>query len=216
MLLTCHLKQRRSVLAALAAVGLLLLTISGAFAFADTYITAYNLSTSDPTYGPFDGSIWASNVINGTYQYLQAENDSIAWTSAAATRVDLDFAWVAPTFHVFQYGTANCAAPYDYDGYFESSQADAWVQSKNATCSGGDTWPINEARVTWPAGEVTSSHSFYGGAEFAYHYNGSAMYPYTGKVSNDIYFGNISERKDQIGSGTWCFDSHSNPNLWRC
>lgn len=220
-----HLSLRQLVLICLVAAGLLALSVSGAFAFANTYIASYNLSSSDPTYGPNGGQIWASNISphNPSLppQRLQAENWAITWSASAATNVRSTYSKLGPVFHVFDAtnpgGQTNCALPFDYDGYFVSSQSDAWVETKNATCGlfGQYNTYNNEARVYWPASEVYSGQSYYGGAEFKLD-NGDLYITKNGKVSNDVYFNStFSERKDQILNGTWCFDGTNN-HQWNC
>jgi hypothetical protein len=210
-----NLKQRRLVLVYLAALSLLLLTVSRAAAFADTYFGSYNLSGSDPSYGPYNGGIWGSNIVNGGNQWIQAENWYIQWNSSVASNVRSRWDHIGPTFHVFIQGTTNCAGPFSYDGYYELSQADAYPAPKNATCYRGLTGVNNEVRIYWPASEVTSNDWYYGGAEFQYqtqYWNWNR----NDKISNDIYFNGTTlgdEKKDNI-SITWCIDT--NGGAWKC
>lgn len=194
-----------------------MLAASQLLAFADTYLGSYNLSTSDPTYGPYTGAIWASNISNHiNAQYVQAGNWSIAWNSTPASNVRSNWVNVATVFHVFAGTSGTCAAPFSYDGAFRSSQgASAWVYKKNATCFGGSTAYYNEARVYWPASQVQSGTSYYGAAEFVLQ-NGDLWEHNTDHVSNDIYFVNgTSTKKDNISNRTWCFDGTNN-HLWGC
>ena len=219
-----RLSHWQSILICLVTISLLALSVSGVFAFANTYIASYNLSSSDPTYGPNAGQIWASNISpqNPSLppQRLQAENWGITWSTSAASNVRNTYSKVGTVFHVFDAtnpgGQTNCALPFDYDGSYVRSQADAWVETKNATCGSGQySDHNNEVRVYWYASEVVGGQSYYGGAEFRLG-NGDLYITKNGKVSNDIYFNNwYSERKDQISNGTWCFDGTNN-HQWHC
>ncbi len=120
-------------------------------------------------------------------------------------------------FHVFQYGTSNCALPFDYDNNYVSSQTDASVYAKNATCGIGGPYGSynNEARVYWPGSDVNGGQYYYGGVEFRLN-NGDLYTPATGKVANDLYFyGLVGSQKDNVSNGTWCFDG-TNGHVWGC
>lgn len=207
--------RRQLALVYLGVVSLLLLAVSGVAAFANHYIASYDLyDTTDHTYGPNFGQIWSGNIISGA-QYAQAENWNMSWTQDAATNLHLNMDHLGPIFHAFKYDptnpNANCAAGFSYDGYWETNWRNAWVVTKNATCSGGITNVNNEIRVYTYASEIVYGNSYYGGAEF----KATTPPSYTSKVSNDIYFNNIWEKKDPISNGTWCFNN-VNGNIWSC
>jgi len=189
-------------------------------AFADSKITDYSAGNMPNPYyqevRPYHGEIWATNIPssnNTTPQYLQAENWNIEWDSQAAANIRSgDLAIVGPVFHVFQQGTACNALPFTYDGYFESNQPDAFVQSKSASCGGPYGGYSNEARVYWHASNVVGSSNYYGGVEFQIG-NGDLSTPAPGKVSNDIYMnGNSGEYKFNVSNGTWCFTAGPGQN----
>lgn len=197
-----------------AVVIVLAVSVNQASAFAGKYFGSYtpsSLSPADTTYGP-SGQVWGDNIFNGSgHEYIQAENRSMSWTATAANNVH---SWdhLGPVFHVFDYSTTNCALPFDFDGFWQSSESNAWIYYKNATCSGGLSGYNNEARVYWPASNVASTRTFYGRAEFTINNGNLYLDPsQTGKVSNDIYFNGVIQEKKDNTLKTWCFKNSGNP-----
>jgi hypothetical protein len=187
-------------------IGLLAGGASQVLAFADNYVNSYNLSGYDPTYGPYTGGVYASNLVGSSPQILQGDQFNVSWTSIAASNVRSNWNQAGPVFHVFQYGPDNCALPFDYDGNWVSNQPNTSVYAKNATCGAGGQYGSynNEARVFWPASQVVGGNYYYGGAEFRLD-NGDLYSPARVKVANDIYFeGNLGSEKKDNTQVTWC------------
>lgn len=199
-------RGRRSM-ATLFALIMAVVSFGGVYAFADTYITSYNDTVQDPSYGPYAGSLYASNFISSS-QIIQAENWGMKWSYSNAANVRNNWDHLGPVFHVFDYGTSNCALPFNFDGAWVSNMPSPWVYYKNATCGGTYSGYNNEARVYMDASNVAGETSYYGGAEFRLD-DGSLYWPSTGKVSNDIYLNGAlpwQEQKDNLP--TWCFQGN--------
>lgn len=100
-----HRMRHGKVVRAVAAILALLLattTIMESQAFADVFIASFNVrdgvnATYDPTYGPYNGWIWADNdVYSLNPQRLETWIGAV-WGSTQMTNLKNNQTWVAPT-----------------------------------------------------------------------------------------------------------------------
>lgn len=205
-------KARWRWMTVIAAIIFSLAQVFGAAAFADTYITGFS---DDNGYGPYTGSLWASNYNVCCQQVLQAEQYNLYWSASSASNTANTYPLIAVVSHVFDAATANCALPFGFDGAWESNLPGAWAEGKNATCGGTYSGYNNETRIYSPTSYLpgAAGSSLYGGAEYQLS-DGSSYWPNTGKVSNDIYYlnGGFTARRDNLP--TWCFQG--NGSVYAC
>jgi hypothetical protein len=216
MLLSRHALRWRLALASVFVIGALAFGTGHVFAFADKLINSYNLTGDDPTYGPYHGSVWGSNIADHVHvQKIQAEQYSIYWDSTRANNLHY-WTVVGPVMHVFRYGpgwSIDCQAPFSYDGNHEVDPNVTQIVAKSGgSCGGTDR---NEVRFLFSGSSIVANHNYYGGAEYQLT-NGELYLSTTDKVSNDIYYigGVLDEKKDNTKI-TWCFDGTNN-NLYQC
>jgi len=183
------------------------LAVAVVFAFANVYLTSYSTGNlSNSTWGPNSGGIFAD--VKYPNQTAEASNNNIVWTSGQLSQMaSAGFTAAGPVFHVFDTGSGNCAAPFDWTGYADYKIiGGTTIVGKNATCWTGQNWNrTNEVRISYPRTSLVANTLYWGGAAFR---NGTSVLSLR-HVSNDIYYmtGSNPAQRINIYNGTWCFST---------
>jgi hypothetical protein len=193
----------------------LLIAVTGAalafarvFAFANVYLTSYSTGNlSNSTWGPNSGGIFADvkyypAVSNQT---AEASDNNIVWTSGQLSQMaSAGFTSAGPVFHVFDGGSGNCAAPFNWTSYAEYKVGTGvTIVGKGAGCPLSSY--TNEVRILYPRTGLVASTLYWGGASFR---NTTSVLGLR-HVSNDIYYmiGSNPAQRVNIYNGTWCFST---------
>lgn len=208
---TSPLKSIKWLLIMVAVISIVSIMVAPVFAFANVYIGSYSAGNlSNSTWGPNFGGIFADVKYPpaASPQNAEAANNNIIWTSGQLSQItSAGFASAGPVFHVFDTGTGNCAAPFNWTGYYEVKPGTGFsIIGKNATCwTGQNSSYYNEVRVLYPRTSLVAGILYWGGATFQ---NGTNVLGLR-HVSNDIYYmtGSNPAQRITILNRTWCFST---------